>query len=159
MKCLASSHLCRSMKSKVRFLAVAVRAWFSSCCSPLHWQHFSFCFILLRNKGYIISCLAAWENSNFQLTSQFPIKIDLIFLCGVLFRVSVVCSLQSQFCLVKILMGRKWQNVNSFFPALEQHGFKNSDCIFNSVTVLKRSKLYSVVASMIVLPWKDVGWS
>lgn len=47
----------------------------------------------------------------------------------------------------------------SFFPALEQQGFKNGDCILNSVTVPNRSKLYSVVASMIALPWKDVGSS
>lgn len=51
------------------------------------------------------------------------------------------------------------QKVNSFFPALEQRGFKNSDYILNIVTVLKRSKLYLVVASMIALPWKDVGSS
>lgn len=46
--------------------------------------------------------------------------------------------------------------MNSFFPALEQPGFKNSDCILNSVTVLKRYELY---ASMIVLPEKDAGSS
>lgn len=51
------------------------------------------------------------------------------------------------------------QNINTFFPALEQHDLKNSDCILNSATVLKRAKLYSVVASMIVLPWKDAGSS
>lgn len=37
-----------------------------------------------------------------------------------------------------------------FFSTLKQHGIKNNDCILNSVTVLKRSKL---CASMIVLPW------
>lgn len=91
----------------------------------------------------MIYCLTACENCNSELTPQFQIKIDLIFLCGVLSHVSVVFRLQLKICLlVEVSVWgevTETEHVDIVFPALKLYGFKYSDCILNSITALKKS--------------------